>query len=211
MRDQYADSQVEPGARISVLLAPLETLMNPARQSFIARIVSWWGQRAVPRADLGIDQGCSMTSRARVLGTPGRELTTIARRVTWLRVRKMRLEIFLVGSSVALIIAAFGLVPGVTRFPPYARGVIAGMAASLLPFGLLWQAVLTDASIASKPCLGPSEVEAAVDCLRTYLVPEQRLRDAKPPADWVRPFSASQSIRTYARRVRAFHGRSTCR
>lgn len=82
-----------------------------------------------------------------MIGTPGRELTTIARRVTWLRVRGMKSAVGLVVVVAGLIIAGFGLVPLITLSPPYLRGLVAGFAVAALVFGLVWYAVLGDASM----------------------------------------------------------------
>jgi hypothetical protein len=84
--------------------------------------------------------------KAFVRGVPGRELTTNARRITWIRLRNTRGPIVGVALAGVTSVAFFGLMPFVTRIPPFWRGLGAGVAVSILASGLAWVLLITDAS-----------------------------------------------------------------
>jgi hypothetical protein len=85
--------------------------------------------------------------KASVHGFPGRELTTNARRITWIRLRKTRVQLVGVALGGAASVAFFGLMPFVTRIPPFWRGLGAGVAVAILAGGMVWSLLITDASI----------------------------------------------------------------
>jgi hypothetical protein len=85
--------------------------------------------------------------KAAVRGIPGRELTTNARRITWIRIRRARTYVVIVGSGGVAIIAFLGLMPTVTRIPPFWRGLGAGVAVAVLVGSVGWSLLTTDGSM----------------------------------------------------------------
>lgn len=85
--------------------------------------------------------------KASVRGIPGRELTTIARRITWIRLRKTRVHLVVAVLGGVALIAFLGLMPLVTRLPPFWRGLGAGLAVGVLVGEVVWSLLTTDGSI----------------------------------------------------------------
>jgi hypothetical protein len=84
-------------------------------------------------------------SKAVVVGVPGRELTTVGRRILWTRLKKAQAPyVALVGA--VLIIAAMAYTPVVVRLPSFVRGVAAGIGATAVVGALGWYLLLSDAS-----------------------------------------------------------------
>ena len=84
-------------------------------------------------------------SKAVVVGVPGRELTTVGRRILWTRLAKARAPyVALVGA--VIIVAAMAYTPFVTRVPGFVRGVAAGIGATAVVGALGWYLLLSDAS-----------------------------------------------------------------
>jgi hypothetical protein len=84
--------------------------------------------------------------KALVIGVPGRQLTTIARRISWLRLRRDRHTIVLVAAGCAFVSAVLGLWPGVSWIPGFWRGLAAGVADSTIVAFAAYFVILSDAS-----------------------------------------------------------------
>lgn len=85
--------------------------------------------------------------KARVVGIPGRELTTIARRLSWIRLRKQPWVAIVVVVAAVVVIVALAFTPGVTRLPGFARGLAAGLASVAVVSFLLWHLMISDGSM----------------------------------------------------------------
>jgi Nuclease-related domain len=81
-----------------------------------------------------------------MVGTAGRELTTIGRRISWLRVRKKPMVPTIAVLGAAAIVILLALTPGVTRFPGFLRGLVAGVAATTVMGALAWNFLISDGS-----------------------------------------------------------------
>jgi hypothetical protein len=84
-------------------------------------------------------------SKAVVVGVPGRELTTVGRRILWTRLTKVRAPYVALAGTV-IIIAAMAYTPVVVRLPSFVRGVAAGVGATAVVGALGWYLLLSDAS-----------------------------------------------------------------
>lgn len=84
---------------------------------------------------------------SQVLGVPGRELTTIARRISWLRMRKLWFGLILVAVLVVVVISFFGFFPFVIPIPGFIRGFVAGALISTTIALLVWIALIGDGSM----------------------------------------------------------------
>jgi len=85
--------------------------------------------------------------KATVRGVPGRELTTNARRITWIRIRRTRAYLVVILLGGVAIIAFLGLMPLVSGIPPFWRGLGAGVAVAILVGGVVWSLLTTDGSM----------------------------------------------------------------
>jgi len=86
-------------------------------------------------------------NHAVVLGIPGRELTTNARRISWIRLRKFKIALLPFAILAAFIIAIFGFLPLLTPIPGFLRGFIAGFAIAVAVALLVWVALIGDGSM----------------------------------------------------------------
>jgi hypothetical protein len=82
-----------------------------------------------------------------MLGVPGRELTTIARRITWMHLGHRRSYLAIVALGGVAMIAFLGLTPPLRPIPSFWRGLGAGVSVALLVGGVIWTVFSTDGSL----------------------------------------------------------------
>jgi len=87
------------------------------------------------------------SQKAVVVGSPGRELTTIARKISWSRLSKKPMVPVVVVLVAAAMTVFLAVTPGVTRLAGFARGLAAGLASAGIVFALVWFLLISDGSM----------------------------------------------------------------